>query len=151
MIGASHLIVGGAAGKLSGRAWIALPIAFASHYVMDLVPHSCFNMLPGAGAYWGPVFGVLGVSTLVAVTFRQRERWVIWAAGLIACLPDALDHMRPIADWFHLLPGSYCLTWVHRNIHCDVTLTHCASGFVTQAIVVGIGLWILTRKRKASR
>lgn len=151
MIVASHLIVGGAVGKLSKRARIAVPLAFASHYVMDMVPHSCFNMFPVAGvvvSHLGPALSVLAVAVLVSLTFRQRERWVILAAGVIACLPDVLDYAHPITDWFHLLPGSDYLSWVHHNLHCDVILTRPVLGFVTQAVVVAVGLWIVTRKRK---
>jgi hypothetical protein len=39
MMATPHMMAGAAIGKAVGRPWVALPIAFVSHFLLDAVPH----------------------------------------------------------------------------------------------------------------
>lgn len=152
MIAASHLIAGAAIGKMTRRARVAVPIAFASHFVLDQIPHSCFNMIP-ASQRGVPILFTMAVSTAAAVwalmlVWRTPVRWVCIAAAIAGFAPDPLCHIPPISTVFALLPGSSWVLWVHRTFHCDVTVSHVTFGFLTQAVVIAAGLYVLRRKEK---
>jgi hypothetical protein len=78
MIGASHFVAGAATGAVCKRAWIALPVAFVSHFVLDQIPHSCFNMFPGASGLVSVSLAagkVAGVAVVVAATVLAWPSW----------------------------------------------------------------------------
>jgi hypothetical protein len=45
MLALVHLLLGAAIGKYFNNLWIVIPLAIASHYILDFIPHS----------QWGPV------------------------------------------------------------------------------------------------
>lgn len=44
MLAGPHLAVEALTGRVFRRAWVALPLAFASHYVLDALPHSYLSL-----------------------------------------------------------------------------------------------------------
>lgn len=156
MIAASHIITGAATGALCRRARVAVPVAFVSHFVLDQIPHSCFNMLPaaawkgwvGAAVISGMAVGfALGVWGML-LAWRLPTRWVSVAAAAAAFAPDPLSYMHPISTWFAMLPGAWVVPWVHKTFHCDVTRDNIALGFATQVVVIAAGLYVLARRRR---
>lgn len=151
MIGASHIVAGAAIGAVCPRARFAVPVAFASHFLMDQIPHSCFNMLPAATPAvlitLGQAAGCVAVLWAIALAARSPARWVMAAAAVAAFSPDPLTYMRPFKDWFALVPGSWVVPWVHSTFHWDVTRTHAALGFATQVVVIAAGFCVLARNR----
>jgi len=155
MIAASHIVAGAATGALCRRAWIAVPVAFAGHFVLDQIPHSCFNALPPAAwtgwprslTYAGLAMDGAIILVAAVLAWRHPTRWVVIAAAIAAFAPDPLCYMPPLSEWFALLPGSSVVPWIHSTFHCDVTRTHCALGFATQVLVIGAGLWVLAPVR----
>ena len=155
MIAASHIVTGAATGALCRRAWIAVPVAFASHFALDQIPHSCFNMLSETAlskpisllVSVGKIAGFAAIVAAIVLAWRLPARWVSLAAAVAAFLPDPLCYWQPINQWFALLPGSCLVPWAHRAFHCDVTRTHVLLGFATQAVVIGLGLYVLARKK----
>jgi hypothetical protein len=116
--------------------------------VLDLLPHSCFNMLPVTA--WilpakiiGSAIGYAAVIWAIALTWRLPTRWPSTAAAVAAFLPDTLSYLHPISEWFALLPGSSWLLWVHRTFHRDVSQTHPALGFATQVFLIAAALLVL--------
>jgi len=156
MVSGSHVVVGAAIGASLPRVRYAVPAAFVSHFVLDQIPHSCFNMMSPRGLdgpanvllLVGMAISIAIIAWAAALAWRLRTRWVVMAAAVAAFLPDPLSHRQPISDWFLLLPGAKWVPWVHYTFHCDVTRTHVALGFATQVIVVALGLWVLARKRR---
>jgi len=104
MLAASHILVGGAIGGRVKSPYAALPIAFASHFVLDAVPHVDAVTLFGFG---GPrsdlaiaADAMMGAVLLLALAWRQaRMRWILWC-GLAAIIMDVMV-MFPL--WF---PGT---------------------------------------------
>lgn len=155
MIASSHLITGAAIGSSNRKAWIVLPLAFLSHFVLDWIPHSCFNALPksawhGAGLVAIIVGAIIECGLCIYalwIAWKLPRRWLAIAAGLAAFLPDPLSYIHPFSNWFELLPGSHWVPWVHTTFHHDVTSTHIVWGFITQVVVMALGICILARKR----
>lgn len=154
MLAASHIVVGAATGAACRRAWVAVPAAFVSHFVMDQIPHSCLNMYMGK-ALSAPAEAALAaglaldgaiIVAAVVLAWRLRNRWVALAAGLAAFLPDPLSYQQPLCNWFAMLPGSWVVPWAHRAFHCDVTRTQPLLGFATQVVVILLAVWVLKRK-----
>lgn len=94
MTGINHIVTGGIIGALLPQPLLAIPLAFLSHFVLDMLPH------------WGDhpndhlrttssihrmilVDTVLGVTFFLALLIWQPLNWpVIFFSGAMAQVPD---------------------------------------------------------------
>ena len=118
-----HAAAGGAIGQFIHEPWLAFGIGFASHFVLDMIPHgdegiikwkwfkTVRNRIIAASAL--DFLALLCISSiwLYTVPAAQFPGMVYGMAGAI--LPDAL--------WgFHELTGAPFLNWyrrLHSNMH----------------------------------
>lgn len=130
MLGTSHLLFGAAIGVVIPNPYIAFPVGWASHYLMDALPHvdpGNFRnpaIAPKMGRDlegWEMIFA--GVDMLIGVTalflvwnLRDRSPAVLW--GAIGCItPDLLDNV----PWWNKLvwrnPYLHRLALMHKTLH----------------------------------
>lgn len=155
---AAHVMAGATLGTACNRTWwVAVPVAFVSHFVLDQIPHTCLTILGAETgseivrglAIAGRVADPIIVAGIVAMAWRLHNRWVVLAAGLAAFAPDPLNYTAPITEWFAMLPGAWLLPWTHRTFHCDVTRTQPLLGLLTQLVVLAAGVWVMRRAARA--
>jgi len=170
MLTVPHAIAGATLGSLvgdiPGQAVFAFAVGWGSHYVLDAVPHwerlfghkgSGFDTRTPANQ-WPKSFlyQAIGdvVVALVVIIFVLNSHgdltqfWqspVFWGA-LGGIFPDILDNTPVINNWF----GKFTLVQSERKFHHDNHISIQMqekfppyTGLVTQAIVVGVGLWLL--------
>lgn len=82
-----HLVVGAAIGARVRRPALALPAAFASHFVLDTVPHFDIGWINGANLS-AAIDAGLGL-VLCGVLVWSTGTWAPLIAALAAVLPDA--------------------------------------------------------------
>lgn len=153
MIIASHFVAGAAIGSVSKRTRIAMPPASISHFVLDQIPHSCFRPLPGlwsdsTGQIVGALTDFAGVLVVTVLAWKLASRWTAIAAGIAAALPDPQCYISPLNSWLAMVPGWFVVPWAHKTFHIDVTTTNPALGFVTQAVVFAVGMYLIARGRR---
>lgn len=89
MTGFNHAAVGGFAGKLLPLPF-AIPVAFASHFVLDMLPHYGISHDKRDNHFWR-IFTVLDflltTAYLVWVLFVQQH-YAVFFCGIIAVCPD---------------------------------------------------------------
>jgi hypothetical protein len=156
MIGTCHIAVGAAMGKLLRRPWLAWPVAYASHFVLDAVPHvdphAVFGLASGAPTqpevFWGVVDTVVAVALGLWLVWGQKERWTMVGGAFFAILPDLL--CDPWLDWDR---AGWLLVWlrhVHRLCHYDTLRGQWLLGAANEAAVVAVSVWA-ARFRHARR
>lgn len=94
------MLVGAAIAVIVKQPVLVLPLAFLSHFVLDMIPH--FG-LPGVKlgdtfkhkvSYFEAAFSLIGLVVLVYVFNFQS--WLILAAALLAAAPD----LEWLGRWF---------------------------------------------------
>jgi hypothetical protein len=103
MLSPAHFAVGGAIGAAVRPRWLAPPVALASHYLLDAIPHferlgtlaDAFDIPPWTliWAWQGP-WVMAGAAILAWMVWQAARsgRWGWWgfviACGVVAALPD---------------------------------------------------------------
>jgi hypothetical protein len=151
MMATPHMMAGAAIGKAVGRAWVAWPVALASHFLLDAVPH-----LDSANLYGvkdaGPTVPeaaiavadfVLGCLLIAWLVWHRPRRGVLLGAALCAIIIDLVDNVPPIETWFEAWPVTAGLSSFHQVFQKNVTPDAYPLGIATQVAALGVALWIL--------
>jgi len=144
----AHILAGALVGQAAGTPGAGILGGVASHYLLDVVPHTEGDTFRGkevrgftpdlleAGAE-----AVAGIAALAWMVARcpQASAAQVWSGALGGLLPDMVD--VPL-KW---LTGA---TILHvRSLHRTVRRRHAAWGILTQVAVIAasaFGLWRLT-------
>ena len=105
MTAANHTIFGALVGVLVKEPVLAIPAAFASHFLLDMLPHFGFGKLPVSKRNKLPLFRfVIGVDIVVALSLAaflplSLVGTGVGIASVMACMaasyaPDALWVLR---------------------------------------------------------
>jgi hypothetical protein len=153
MLGTVHLLAGAAVGRTVKRPWLALPVAFASHFLLDAIPHlgphSLFGV-DGEGPQRREVLMAavdvgLGVPLLLWLAWPGPERRVVLTAALYACLPDLLFNIPPWCAVLQHWAATGWLAWLHDAVDSNVRPEQWPLGVMTQLAVAGAAGWLLRR------
>jgi hypothetical protein len=156
MMAIPHLLVGAAAAKATRRAWIACPVAFASHFVLDRMPHIDADGIASLVAGY-PVDEVapaladfaVGVALLVWAVRGQSGRRLMIAGAICGLLPDLLGFVPPISTVFHWLPFAAGYDWFHKWCQGDVESRLWPLGVATQVAATAVALAYVVRRARA--
>lgn len=156
MMATPHMLAGAAIGVvLDRRPWLALPAAFASHFVLDAIPHLDSHALYGVaqGGPTGPEAGIAIADfalawVVIALLTRSRPwRAMAFAGAFCGILIDLVYTIPPWGPWFSTWRGTAWLDDFHHGIQPHLTPDQWLIGFGTQAVVIGVTVWLLTRHR----
>ena len=147
MFTVAHILAGGAIGKRVKWPYVALLLAFGSHFVLDRIPHVDAVSLWGLGSLksdLGAAAGTVAGALLLLVLARRQRRanWILWCGGVAA----VVDVFVMVPLWF---PGTAHLPVLHhlRRLHCatagDVAASGWVLGLATQAVIVALAILIL--------
>ena len=93
MTGLNHAITGATVAAAINRPWVALPAAFASHFIVDMLPH-WDHKVPGGPKDQQVAMAVdltLSVSLLIILAVSvQATPLVIFLGGILAITPDIM-------------------------------------------------------------
>lgn len=95
MTATNHALTGALTGLLIGQPLIALPLAVASHFICDALPHFGNSKDDPAQKCWFMVFlsldGLLCLLLLGLLMFKQPLHWTTaWWCALAAAAPDVM-------------------------------------------------------------
>lgn len=157
MLATAHIIAGAAVGKTLRPAWVALPVAFGSHFLLDNIPHLDSHALFGAPdritrpeAIMALADVLVGSALVLWAVWRQQGRGVMLLAALLASVIDLVDNVPPYSGWFRGCAATSWLSAFHHGFQANLPPAQWPLGFSTQAAVVAIALWAV-RFRKQPR
>ena len=151
------MVVGASIGKELRRPWLARPAAFASHFVLDRIPHLDWHGLFGIAGK-GPttpevVFGVVdflaGIALVARAVGRRPVRALMLLCAFLALLMDLLNHVPPFRGWIMSCPWTAPVVAFHGACEWNVSPAWWPIGFGTQVAVIAFGLLVIRRKPTA--
>ncbi len=95
MTATNHTVTGMAIAAAVGNPWLALPLAFASHFVLDAIPHfgnhAVINKQVRVFSIFLSADMAVAAALLLSVIFlAPANMWMIVAGGVIAASPDLM-------------------------------------------------------------
>jgi len=159
MLATPHMITGAAIGKVTRRLWIALPVAFVSHFALDFIPHldshGLFGIKGGGPTHAEAAMAILdtvvGIALVLWAVGRQPGRRTMILAALFAAVIDLADNVPPWGPYFQAWPGTAWLSAFHHGHSHGLTAEHWLLGLSTQIAVTAIALWIVLARKSAGR
>jgi hypothetical protein len=127
----NHAVTGALIGLISGDVLVAVPIAVASHFVMDMIPHHGLNEDDKPTLLRKPVFkyliygdAILCFLLVLALIIFKPQYWILAIiCAFAAAAPDFLSFNRYIKALRHQpwKPGLYStfaskIQWFERPI-----------------------------------
>lgn len=144
-----HAIVGAAIAAKIGNPYLAIPLAFASHFILDKVPHWNPHLNTEIKKFGKPtlnstIFIVLDVVAALVLGFflassalpDQSRAIQILLGAFAGVLPDVVE-----APYFYLgLKNEMLLKWLQfqKSIQVDTTIV---PGLMTQFITIVAAFW----------
>lgn len=154
MLATPHLLVGALIGKLTGNYWLALPIAFASHFVLDSIPHTDAGVFGARGEIkvtpGKVIFALIDTSIGVVFVFSLSHGNSVMLAGAGAGLfTDIIDNVPLWNGWLRQKSWYQWFYRLHRffngGVEASGSVAKKVFGVVTQMIVLAGAIWFLTR------
>jgi hypothetical protein len=156
MLATPHIVGGAAVGKLARRAWIAFPLAFGLHFLLDFTPHIDSHALFGSPyGYTRPevIMGILdflvGVALVILVVGRRPGWKVIYGAAFFGIVIDLFENIPPGGHWWRTSHATGWISTFHHSFQHNVPPSNWPLGFGTQVIVLAIAIWIIRAPSKA--
>jgi hypothetical protein len=128
MLAGPHIVTGALIGRASQRAWLALPLAFASHYALDALPHSYLSLRePGALPLKVAIVAadaIAGLALVIWIARRQPHWKLILGSAFAATLLDLMNPVTPVGIWLGRTPGVRWLIAMHLRCPYHVPFGH---------------------------
>jgi hypothetical protein len=139
MLETPHGLVGMVVASAVPNPWVGLPLAFLSHFIVDMLPH--WNWEPDARplSLLGIVLDLILLQIIIArVAFRSPLSLNLAAGAFFAILPDLMEAPYIFLGINH--PYIKKLMRFQKSIQNRAPVFY---GIVTQIILSTICLWIL--------
>lgn len=146
MLYTPHFLAGAVIVKTVANPFLGLPLAFLSHFLLDLMPHNDFDIKPGITLKEFLklekrrrnliISALLADYLLVSIAFfwlffRFKNIWLL-LGGIMGVLPD-------LAEQFLMLLGVALPGWQDK-LQWRVSAKY---GFISYPIISLISLWVL--------
>ena len=151
MLATPHMLVGAGIARRVRPPWLAITLAFLSHFVLDMTPHldshSMFGVDSGgttlAEAASAVVDFLIGVAVVWWLTRnRKRSGWIL-AGAFAGILIDLVDNVPLWLYWFRASTLGSWVSHFHHGIQHNLPAGQWVMGFGTQAVAIGIALLLL--------
>jgi len=150
MLETPHVAVGVAIATKFPNPWIAIPLAFASHFVLDKVPHWNPHLYTETQKHGKPsnsstavAVADIGASLLLGGVFafkalpNSQMAILILACSLASVASDVIKYPY---YYFHLRQ-KWLVSWVNFERSMQVDTKSIFWGLVTQGLVIAASLW----------
>lgn len=145
-------------GRTSRRAWIALPLAFASHYALDVLPHAHFSVRDGEAvtlkAFILGADALAGLALTLWIASRQTHWRLILGSAFVAAFLDLINPVTALGRWLASSPPTSWLISLHISSAYHVPFGHWLLGFGPSAAVlalVAVAMYLSQARRKPIR
>ena len=154
MLAGPHMAVGAVIARATHRAWIALPLAFASHYLLDALPHAYTSLrdpraLPLKIAIVA-ADALIGLALVLWIARRQPNWRLILASAFAAAMVDLMNPVTSFGLWLARLPGVGWLISRHINLAWHVPFGEWLLGFGPALAVLSLTAIAAHRYQRAT-
>lgn len=156
MLAGPHLATGAVIGRALRRPWLALPLAFGSHYLLDALPHAYMTLRDGQlialKAAIVSADALVGIGLVLWLAWREPRWGTIAGSALAAGALDLLNPITPVGVWLAAWPGTAWLISLHVRHAWHVPFGDWLAGFGHSVVVIAVAAvagYLLKRGRKA--
>lgn len=146
----NHILAGAIIGlTLSHQPAAALALAFASHFLMDALPHFGYAGNKGfSEAFKYQLSYIVGAITLITATavlifLVIHQAWFAILAGLVAASPDAVGLYNWVAYEKKGRTANGGLALLHVKFHRRIQTLERPWGVYVEALTFGLLVWLL--------
>jgi len=156
MMGSPHLLAGAAIGATARRPWLAYPLAFASHFALDMVPHYDSSEMPAPVGgnpitEGGVAVADFALAWWLIVVLSRGQSWrtvAMWSA-FFAIAIDLVFNLPVWGPVLHAWPPTAGVAAWHLGIQPHLPLGNWLVGFGPQVLVIALAAWVLRRQARA--
>jgi len=142
MLAGPHLAVGAIIGRTSRRAWIALPLAFASHYALDALPHAHFSLRDGEAltlkAFIVAADALVALALMLWIAARRTHWRLILGSAFAAAFLDLINPVTALGRWLASLPPTSWLISLHISSAYHVPFGDWLLGFGPSTAILAL-------------
>lgn len=151
-----HAAVGAAIGASTDNLPLIIVLAFASHFVLDILPHSDWGMWHNYESNFKLTFkdyvlvtaDILGVLIFTYIIWNNADRNSnVLIGAFFAMLVDLIDNVPFWKKFFRRLPVSRQLHQLHLKIHHKLDKKYWVWGVATQLVIVIVDFWVVSGAR----
>lgn len=158
MLAVPHMVAGAALARRVRPWWLALSLAFLSHFLLDMIPHIGTHKFldPSAArltvseSIFATLDFLLGAALVAWAALGRSDRRMVFAGGLLGILIDLVEYVPPWNAWYAALPGADRFIAIHHAIQHNVGFDLWVLGYGTQILVLAISLSTLMRSGRTA-
>jgi hypothetical protein len=146
-----HVIVAAAIAVKIGRPELALPLALASHFILDMVPHwnphinqevEKLGKVSKKSTIIVVIDSTIALAIGSAIAFHALPNYSLTLTILASCLLGVLPDLAEAPYFFLDIKSKAVRRWIHshRNLQSDAPAFW---GILTQVTIVAATLWWL--------
>ena len=158
MLAVPHMVAGAALARRVHPGWLALSLAFLSHFLLDMIPHigthkflnPAVSRLTVSESIFATLDFLVGAALVAWAAHGQADRRMVFAGGLLGIIVDLVEYVPPWNAWYAASPGVSRVIAFHHAIQCNVGFNLWPVGYGTQILVIAISLSMLRRSRQTA-
>jgi len=146
-----HVIVAAAIAAKVGRPELALPLALASHFILDMIPHwnpHINQEMDKTGSVSKKSTIIIAIDSTIAlfsgsfIAYQALPNYQLTLTILAACLLGVLPDLAEAPYFFLKMKSKIMGRWIksHRNIQSEASVFW---GILTQIMIVAATWWWL--------
>ena len=121
-----HVLLGAALTKRTGSLAWGIPLAFASHFILDAIPNWDVGLTSAGNIGIVITDGIIALLLLIYLSSsmqgRRREKTLLWAGGFFGILPDLLSQGGGIISIQRWIPFENLHQGIQRSAHIGWSL-----------------------------
>jgi len=137
------------------RPWLALPLAFGSHYLLDALPHAYTTLRDGQLIAVKTAIisadALVGIGLVLWLAWRDPRWRIVVGSALAAVALDLLNPVTPLGIWLAEWPGTAWLISLHIDHAWHVPFGDWLAGFGPSVAVIAVAAatgYLLKRGRR---
>lgn len=143
MLGVTHVAIGAAVALEVGSPELAIPLAFASHFAVDAIPHWNAGKTLDKKDWQAIALDAASGLILVALLYLATHNWLVLLGAFFGAVPDAIEAAFRFADKQNNFYSRF-----HNIIHYTETVQKWVpdkwlSIFSQLLLVAALSIWIV--------
>jgi hypothetical protein len=138
MILIPHFLIGAAIGKTVPNIAFAIPLAFGSHIVLDLIPHwqeTLYPYKPETKTWVRSIFEVLLILGIIYWLIANRANLQIIVCAFVGILPD-MDSVFYLQPFKKLLDAKVLRCWIRFHEKIQIKETNKWWGLLPELVII---------------
>ncbi|PIP21890.1 MAG: hypothetical protein COX39_00555 [Candidatus Nealsonbacteria bacterium CG23_combo_of_CG06-09_8_20_14_all_40_13] len=155
MLATPHILAGAAVATATGNVPLGIVSAYASHYILDMVPHVDIGVfhdkddenwqLSKQEIALAAAEIILGTVILIYLVWGKKFVTLALVGGFFGLLPDLLDNVPWWQNYFRHASWYAPFNFLHQKLQLRLESNKWYWGIPFQLIIIGGAIWFLLK------